>query len=353
MLAFFLNLFRRFFENFKPELCFGYGSPLPPQSRNLLICLVLSAFLGSCGVANVQVYHYPRNSDDYPRTVAVLPFTFEKSIAEAESPHIILRREFFNYFSYLGYEDMPLEEVNRRLHKAGHKLHEATTMKARELRNVLGVDAVIRGHVLGANNFTGGIYAETRIQAHIKMVDLRKNQVMWETVHSEVDNTSILALTVVDTIQDQIDNTVVPTAFAKVAESFTMKVLEEVPDPAELRGADVRLPKIHAIQANISVGKTLKPDDIVRVMITGDPGLDATFDIGNWKLSIPMTEKEPGHYEGFCKIQAQDNVGKPLIVASLKNKNGLIGKKFFKFKEVIGEPGLTTVTSNEKPAHIL
>lgn len=353
MLTSFLIVFRRVFDNIKPEQRFGYGSPCSPHLGSLLICLLLTVFLSNCGVANVQVYHYPRNSDEYPRTVAVLPFTFEKSIAEAESPHIILRREFFNYFSYLGYEDMPLEEVNRRLHKAGHKLHEATTMKAKDLRNVLGVDAVVRGHVLGANNFTGGIYAETRIQAHIKMVDLRKNQVMWETVHTEVDNTSILALTVVDTIQDQIINTNIPTAFAKVAESFTMKVLEEVPDPAELRGADVRLPKIHGIQANISAGRTLKPDDIVRVMLTGDPGLDATFDIGNWKLSIPMTEKEPGHYEGFCKILTQDSIGRPLIVASLKSKNGWVGKKFFKFKEVIGEPGLTTVKSNEKPAHIL
>lgn len=326
--------------------------PLSAQHLGcLLIFLSLSLFLNSCGVAKVQVYQYPRSSDDYPHTVAVLPFTFENTIAEAESPHIILRREFFNYFSYLGYEDMPLEEVNRRLHKAGYKLHQATTMKAKPLREVLGVDAVIRGHVLGANNFTGGIYAETRIQAHIKMTDLKKDQVLWETVHTEVDNTSVLALTVVDTVQDQIENMIVPTAFAKVAESFTMKVLEEVPDPAEIRGANVRLPKIHSIQANVGIGKTLKPDDIVRVMITGDTGMRASFDIGNWKPSVPMTEKAPGNYEGVYQVQAQDNVGKALIVASLKNKNGLVGKKFYKSRDSIDDLGMT-VKSHEKPAHM-
>jgi hypothetical protein len=126
------------------QLRLDFGAPVPFRFGKLLICLILSVFLTHCGAARVQVYQYPQ-PDNFPRTVAILPFTFEKDISEPESPHAILRQTFFNYFSYLGYTDMPLEEVNTRLRKAGYKLHEATTMSVKELRDVLGVDAVIRG----------------------------------------------------------------------------------------------------------------------------------------------------------------------------------------------------------------
>ncbi len=314
----------------------------------LLVSLFLLAFIANCGTVQVEVYKYP-SIDYFPRTVAVLPFTFEKSISPQESPHTILRQEFFKYFSYLGYTDVPLEEVNNRLHKAGYKLHEATTMNIKELREALGVDAVIRGHILEANNFTGGVYAETRIRAQIRMVDLNRSEIMWETDHQELDNTSILALTVVDTIQDQIGNANTQGAYTKVAESFALKVLDAIPDPAELRGFNIHLPQIYSIQADISA-KKLSPNDIVRVSITGEPGLSASFDIGDWKTSVPMVEKKAGYYEGIYKVNAQDQMADTLIVASLKDKSGLIGKKFFKAAK---KPITTAVKNNEKPEQLL
>ena len=312
----------------------------------LLICLFLSIFLANCGAARVQVYQYP-HPGDFPHTVAVLPFTSDKDIVDPEKPHSILRQVFFNYFSYFGYTDMPLEEVNSRLHKAGYKLHEATTMSVKELREVLGVDAVIRGHVLEANNFTGGFYAETRIRAHLRMVDLKHDRIIWETEHQELDNTSILALTVVDTIQSQITNANASEAYAKVAEAFTLKILDEIPDPAELRQTEVRLPKIHSITANVGIARRLTPNEIVRVTMTGEPGLMASFDIGGWKKSVPMMEKKPGYYEGSYQVMAQDRIAETLIVASLKDKSGVIGKKVF--RAGIRESAANTVKGNEKP----
>lgn len=327
----FLLLIRQMFANSPDrQLRLDFGAPVPFRFGKLLICLILSVFLTHCGAARVQVYQYPQ-PDNFPRTVAILPFTFEKDISEPESPHVILRQTFFNYFSYLGYTDMPLEEVNTRLRKAGYKFHEATTMNVKELRDALGVDAVIRGHVLEANNFTGGFYAETRIRAHIRMVDLKRNQVIWETDHQELDNTSILALTVVDTIQTQIGNADAAEAYSKVAEAFTLKIMDEIPDPAELRRADVRLPKIQNIEANVGdAHRKLKPNDVVRVTMTGEPGLVATFDIGGWKKAVPMTEKKPGYYEGAYQVTPQDKIEETLIVASLKDRSGVIGKKVFR-----------------------
>lgn len=325
------------------------GREINPGLRfDKLLVLFLFAFIANCSSVQVEVYKYP-SADYFPRTVAVLPFTYDKTIPLQESPHSILRQEFFKYFSYLGYTDMPLEEVNNRLHKAGYKLQDATNMNIKQLRDALGVDAVIRGHVLEANNFTGGVYAETRIRALIRMVDLNRSEIMWETDHQELDNTSILALTVVDTIQDQIGNANTQGAFTKVAESFALKVLEAIPDPAELRGANIHLPKIYSIQADIGTKKP-SSNDVVRVSITGEPGLSASFDIGGWKTSVPMVEKKAGYYEGAYQVNAQDQMADTLIVASLKDKSGLIGKKFFKTAK---KPITTAAKNNEKPEQLL
>ena len=120
-------------------------------------------------------------------------------------------------------------------------------------------------------------------------------------------------------------------AYARISEALTLKIMDEIPDPAELRQVEVRLPKIHSVGANIgAIHRRLTPNEVVRVTMTGEPGLIATFDIGGWKKAIPMAEKKPGYYEGSYQVMAQDKIEETLIVASLKNKSGLIGKKVFR-----------------------
>ena len=62
----------------------------------------------------------------------------------------------------------------------------------------------------------------------------------------------------------------------------------------------------------------------------GDPGLAGSFGIGSWKSNIPLKEIVPGLYTGSYTIKSSDDVSSSLIVGTLKNKNGLTGKKFYK-----------------------
>ena len=64
--------------------------------------------------------------------------------------------------------------------------------------------------------------------------------------------------------------------------------------------------------------------------LKGHPGLKASFDIGNWKSGITMKEVSPGLYTGSYRIRAEDQIDNALIVGTLKNNEGLSGKKFFK-----------------------
>ena len=172
-----------------------------------LIWLVLSALLViGCGTAKVKIHQHVDSDAAYPKTVAVLPFSVNLEIAEGKRPHRILRKVFSNFFSYLGYTDLPLDIIDRKMAptiKAGVNLNE---LSSSQLREILGTDAVIRGHVINATNFTAAIYAETSIKAKLTMVDLKTDEVMWETEHNELNHSSIAMPAVVDIIKDQMDN---------------------------------------------------------------------------------------------------------------------------------------------------
>ena len=99
-----------------------------------------------------DIYKFVDNEENsFPAKVAVLPFTAAEDISDDTQPHVIFRKVFFNHFSYLGFSDLALEEVDRRLAVAGlapTKPEEKPDIE--KLRSALGVDAVVTGHVLAA-----------------------------------------------------------------------------------------------------------------------------------------------------------------------------------------------------------
>ena len=284
-----------------------------------------------CGAVDLTIRQSSTNSSMQPRSVAILPFTLEEPAHEDVSPHDLFRTCFYNYFSFLGYIDLPLETIDLKLSQAGltdnKKILELSPEK---LREILGVDAVIRGRVLSANNFTGGIHAETSIKAKIEMLDLRTGDILWGTEHKESTYSGILSPTIVEIIQDQMDNVKVHQAYFKTAEIFSISMMKEIPDPADNWTEEIRLPKITSIETNLKPNLKLKPNDRIYVNLKGDPGLTGSFGIGSWKSNIPLKEIVPGLYTGSYTIKSSDDVSSSLIVGALKNKNGLTGKKFYK-----------------------
>ena len=300
-----------------------------PKNFKWVVGLMLIAII-SCGKANVQVYHGVESNSDYPRSVAVLPFSYDPNIVESKRPHKILRDLFFNYFSYLGYTDLPLNIVDLEVGAIIEPGDNIKDIPISELRKVLKVDAVIRGHVIDATNFTAGIYAETSIKAKLEMIDLRTEEVLWETEHDELSNSSIVTPSVIDFIKGQTANSEIKEAHHKVAESFILKVLEKIPDPSRVRQEEVSLPRIISVEANIQGNDRLRFNDLIYVSMQGDPGLSAYFDIGSFKTGIAMKEVSPGLYTGSYRVKKGDRIGSSLILASLTSKAGLTAKKFFK-----------------------
>ena len=69
----------------------------------------------SCGKVRVDVHHEAGKNWNYPETVAVLPFSYDSAIEDGKYTRSILRKTFLNYFSYLGYSDLPLDMVDLKL----------------------------------------------------------------------------------------------------------------------------------------------------------------------------------------------------------------------------------------------
>ena len=322
------------------------GQSIVSQSRiisfmKLSLALLSFIFVG-CGTVDLEIRQNNTNLSMQPRSVAILPFTLEEPVHEDVSPHDLFRDCFYNYFSFLGYVDLPLETINEKLSQAGLTDNKKTLeLNPERLREILGVDAVIRGRVLSANNFTGGIHAETSIKAKIDMLDLRTGDILWEAEHTESTYSGILSPTIVEIIQDQMDNVKVHQAYYKTAEIFSIGMMKEIPDPADNWTEEIRLPKIISIETNLKPSLKLKPNDRIYVNLKGDPGLTGYFGIGSWKSDIPLKEIVPGLYTGSYTIKSSDDVSSSLIVGTLKNKNGLTGKKFYKDGMVQFEPSST------------
>lgn len=300
--------------------------------RKIFIFLVFSSLVfGGCGTVNLEVRKKLDHPNTHPNTVAVLPFTLAGPTPEGVPAHQLFRECFFNYFSYLGYQDVPLETIDKKLLAAGmKKYNDVLDLSPERLRDILGVDAVIRGQVLDTSNVTAGIHAETSIKAKLEMIDLRTGEVLWETEHKESSYSGILSPTIIEIIQDQMDNVKVHQALYKTAEMFSIGMMKKIPDPAEVWEREIRLPQIKSIETNLKPNHNLRPNDRIYVNLIGDPGLKGSFGIGSWKSNIPMREISPGNYSGSYVIKETDEISSALIVGTLKNKQGLAGKRFYK-----------------------
>ena len=305
--------------------------PCSIKKSKYVAALTLAVLIStSCGKVRVDVHHKVGKNWDYPETVAVLPFSYDSAIEEGNYTRSILRKVFLNYFSYLGYNDLPLDTVDLKLEpviKTGVAINDISNG---QLMKILGVDAVIRGHIINSTNFTAGIYAETSIEAKLEMIDLRTDEVLWDTKHMELASSGIATPSLVDMIHDQTENSNVDKAYHRVAESFALKVLAKTPDPASLRHNEVRLPQIASVETNIKGNYKLRPNDLIYVSMKGESGLVGHFDIGNFKTAMPMKEVSPGLYTGSYRVKNGDKIDNALILTSLSNEEGLTAKKFYK-----------------------
>ena len=236
----------------------------------------------------------------------------------------------------------------------GVRIENAAELRYHDLRRILGVDAVIRGHLIEVNNFTAGFHAETMIHAKLDMMDLETGNSLWEVDHKEIAYSGIASPTIVDIIQEQVENAKVKQAYYKNAEMFCQQILSQIPDPAPYRAGEVQLPLISSIETNIQANQKLKTADSIYVSMRGQPGLMATFDIGSWRTSIPMKhakldmmDLETGNFlwEVDHKEMAYSGIASPTIVDIIQEQveNAKVKQAYYKIAEMFCQQILSKI----------
>ncbi|MFQ5892879.1 MAG: hypothetical protein ACE5H5_01055, partial [Nitrospinota bacterium] len=123
-----------------------------------------------------------------PARVAVLPFALDVKPPVDPFQHWaaeILREQFYNRFAALGYLDLDLVEVDRRLQGAHIPPEEAALARdPKRLATILGVDGLVVGRVHEVSTFKGVLVTDARLGGTIKLISL-EGSTLWESEHTE------------------------------------------------------------------------------------------------------------------------------------------------------------------------
>ncbi len=91
--------------------------------------------------------------------------------------------------------------------------------------------------------------------------------------------------------------------------------------PAVKYAEALRKPRIEML-AQDSKGEPKKAGDIIKVALKGDPGMQAWFDMGDFKKGIDMAEVEPGGYVGSYRVVPGDNIKDVVVTGYLSDDAG-------------------------------
>src|SRR3989339_1155913 len=136
----------------------------------LVICFL---FIGCAPKAKYIIENYIP-----PARVAVLPFS-NQSI-DLNAP-VLLRYLFNKRLTNIGYNTIPLEEIDEKLRKMGiTEAGQFPTTTPKELGEKLNVDGLFFGDVIEFKYTTLGFYYARTVEGNFKLFDAKTEQLLWE-----------------------------------------------------------------------------------------------------------------------------------------------------------------------------
>jgi parallel beta-helix repeat protein len=254
-----------------------------------------------------------------PQTVAVLPFVGQ---SEGEEGIETVRRGFYNHFAVLPYTDMELYRVDRLLRKAGLTDPEVITKTPpQKLGEILKVDAVIVGDVSNFDKFYALVYSQVAVGAEVKMFDTQSGNFLWSGRHvarkhkGGVSTSPVgIIATIVSTAMNMRD-----IQLLRACDDLFRDMVKTIPVPTI---AEATRPPTITLLTQDTKGDPKKAGDEIKVVIEGDSGMQASFDMGTFKKGIDMVEVEPGGYLGTYKVVPGDNVTDAIVTGYLTDDSG-------------------------------
>lgn len=282
-----------------------------------------------------------RLKDQPPRLVAILPFenlTGKTAAEEEKSADYIIRTSFANHFTSRRYETQRTIVTDRLLQGKGlMKPEEIVKVPVQQLGAITKADAVVYGQITHFDRIYLGVYSQVAVGAKLRMVETQSGEVLWEAEevarkHSGGFSTEPIGLAI----------TLVSNAFAlrhiEVLRSSDDLFREMVRTIPQMRVGEAVKPPTITLLVNDSSTLTRKAGEQIKVGIQGDPDLLATFDLGEYRTNLSMTEVQPGLYTGTYTVKPGDNAEKLIVVGHLADRKGLTTN----WEDVLGPVTLDT-----------
>lgn len=290
------------------------------MKQALLIILLL--FVTACAPTlkvQQQAGGVEIKDSDFPRHVAILPFVNGTGEPGLE---VLVRRNFANHFSSKNYADLKLPVVDEKVvlfeKASGRNPQQATPQ---ELSVALGADGILYGKVTEYNKIYTGVYSQLGVEAEVWLVNARTGTELFrfkEVVRYHEGGVPLSPLSAVVTVVSTAMN-VREVQKVRLVNELCGKFMEKIPSPKGM-ASDAR-PQIKDVLTNAADGP-FGPRRVIEAGLEGEPGLVATFDIGNFRKGLPMKEVKPGTYAGNYAVLPDDNTRDMPITVTLTRPGG-------------------------------
>ena len=271
-----------------------------------------------------------------PRRIAVLP-----ALGDATKEHKDdVRMAVHNNLSSKAFELLKPFEVDEALialrQTDGLVLETASP---ETLAKKLDVDGLLFLDVPAVSKIYVGAYAQQTVQTQLKLYALNKNAMVWEKTSSETEREGGISLNVLSMIATAVTSTFVLTDGVRrtLIDRLARSVTADIPTPEGARGS-VPPPRIETALSNAFEGPFHSGDE-VKVAMTAEPGVAATFSLGARIVRQKLEEKSPGQYLGRYVVQEGDNAEQLLMTIQVVRPRDRATLEW----RVAGSVGLDTV----------
>jgi len=273
---------------------------------------------------------------ELPRTLAVLPVV---PLPDKDEQARVLTRMFYGALSATPYDVVKPQVVEERLVRAG--LGEQKAANAADpaaLARVLKVNAILYGELTHWDRLFLGVYAEVAAGAHIRLVDARTGQTLFERAEVErsreggVPTNALSAAIVV--VQSALKLREIE--LVRASDDLVRDLLKGIPEPPVL---EARRPPAFGNVVSDGAGRLLKIGDVLTVIAQGQPGAIGAFDVVPVAKNLALEETAEGVYVGRYNVKPGDNAADAYVVARLADSVG----RFSEREDLLGRFTVDTI----------
>jgi hypothetical protein len=239
-----------------------------------------------------------------PRTIAVLPAVGQGDERERDD----IRTVIHNNLSSKNFELLKPFDIDHKLTELEQiegKVH--TDYDPLVLAEKLGVEGLIFVDVPLVEKIYAAAYAHYKITIRLSFFSTKHNNFIWEKEETIAEREGGVSLNPLSFIVQAISSAQVLTEAVRqtLVDKLARKFAAAIPFPLGQR-AKIKPVIIQLALSNVAEGP-FRAGDEVTVFMRGEPGLSATFDIGNKFIGHVFNEQGEGEYVGRYVINDKDN----------------------------------------------